>query len=140
MAFKSTSRTAKHRHNSFHIFDAFPGGETLYINPSISFLIHLIIMNHLVHYYLHHAGCGAGHSVGTIYAHPHFLQRVHQIGIFWGGLWLFVRPRLSKGAKTIGSGALVTGRNMVSDMAWIPILTLSFATSYLETWPIRRIQ
>ena len=35
-----------------------------------------------------------------------------------GGLWhSFVRPLLRQGAKTVGSEALVTGRNIISDIA-----------------------
>ena len=74
-------------------------------------------MNHLVHYYLHQAGRGADHSVGHIYIHLRFLQRCQGIGSFLGGLWRLVRPLLWKAAKAIGSESLVTGRNVLTDMA-----------------------
>jgi len=37
---------------------------------------------------------------------------------FFGGVWSsFVRPLLCQGAQAVGSEALVTGRNIISDMA-----------------------
>ena len=76
-------------------------------------------MDPLVRYYLHQAGRGRGDDgIGPIYSNPHFLQRGHGIGSFLGGLWRSsVRPLLWQGAKTVGSEALVTGRNIISDMA-----------------------
>ena len=76
-------------------------------------------MSPLVRYYLHQAGRGrSDNGIGPIYNIPHFLQRGHGIGSFLGGPWrLFVRPLLWQGSKAVGSEALVTGRNIRTDMA-----------------------
>jgi hypothetical protein len=75
-------------------------------------------MDPLVRYYLHQAGRGRGVNViGPIYSNP-FLQRGHGIGSFLGGLWRsYVRPLLWHGAKAVGSEAIVTGGNIITDMA-----------------------
>ena len=96
-------------------------------------------MDQLVWYYLHQAGrIRADNGIGPTYSNPPFLQRGHGIGSFLSGLWRsFVLPLLWQGAKTMGSEALATGRNILTDMA---ILTQNFATSYVETSANRRIE
>ena len=76
-------------------------------------------MDPLVQYYIHQAGRGhADDGLGPIYSNPPFLQRLHGIVSILGGLWLsFVRRLLWCGAKIVGSEALATGRNILSDMA-----------------------
>ena len=73
-------------------------------------------MDPLVRYYVHQAGRGyAGNGIGPIYSNPPFLQRDHGIGSKMGGLWRsFVRPLFWHGAKTVGSEALATGRNILT--------------------------
>ena len=57
-------------------------------------------------------------GIGPIYSNRPFLQRGHGIGIIVGGLWRsFVRPLLWLCAKAVGSAALATGRNIITDMA-----------------------
>ena len=79
-----------------------------------------LIMDQLVLYYLHQAGTGrADNGIGPVYSTPTFLQRGHGIGSFLGGLWLsYVFPLLWQCSKAVGSEAIVTGRNIIGDMAW----------------------
>ena len=57
-------------------------------------------------------------GIGPTYGNPPFLQRGHGICSFLGGLWRsFVRPLLWQGAKAVSSDAIVTERNIISDMA-----------------------
>jgi hypothetical protein len=74
-------------------------------------------MNNLVHYYFHQAFRVAGHSVGTIYAHPRFFSTRLRNWEFLGWLLRFLLPMFRKVAKAIVLEALVTGRNFVNDMA-----------------------
>ena len=78
-------------------------------------------MDPLVRYYLHQAGAGAVRADsgnGSIYSIPPFLQCDHGIGNFLGGLWRsYVRPLLWQGANAASSVAIVTGRNIIGDMA-----------------------
>ena len=75
-------------------------------------------MDPLVRYYIHQARSGrSDNGMGPICNNPPFIQRGHGIGIILGGLWLsFVRPLLCHGTKTVGSGALLAGRNIPTDM------------------------
>ena len=75
-------------------------------------------MDLLVRYYLHQTGrVRADNGIGSINSNPSFLQRGHGIGSFLGGLWRsFVCLLLWQGAKTMGSEALATGRNILTDM------------------------
>ena len=97
-------------------------------------------MDPLVRYYLHQAGRGRGDDgISPIYINPPFLQRGHRIGSFLGGLWSpFVRPLLWQGAKTVGSEALVTGRKIISDMAWHTDPDAKIRDIVLEKRPNRR--
>ena len=78
-------------------------------------------MDPLVRYYLHQAGRGhTEKGIGPIYmySNPPFLQRRHEIGSILCGLWpSFVRPLLWHGTKIVGSEALATGRNILTEMA-----------------------
>ena len=78
-------------------------------------------MDPLVRYYLPEALGGRGdNGIGPIYSNPPFLLRGHGIGSFFGRLWLwYLPPLLWQGAKALGSEAIVTGRNISSDMAQI---------------------
>ena len=74
-------------------------------------------MDPLVRYYLQQVGRGHGENgIGPIYCNPPFIQRGHGIGSILGGLWpSFVRPLLWHGAKTVGSEALASGQNIITD-------------------------
>ena len=96
-------------------------------------------MDLLVRYYLHHAGRGrADNRIGPTNSILPFLQRDHVIGSILGGLCgSFVRPFIRQGAKTMGSEALATGRNILTH---IMDPKANFVTSYVGTNATRRIE
>jgi len=76
-------------------------------------------MDPLVRYYVHQAGRDrGGNGIGPIYSNSSFLQIGHGFGSILGMLWRsFVCPLLWQCAKAMGSEAIVTGRNIITDMA-----------------------
>lgn len=63
------------------------------------------------HYYSHQAGSG----IGVIYKGAPY-QRGHGIGSFLGGLFRYVLPLFSSGARVIGKEALNAGVGLLSDV------------------------
>jgi len=79
-------------------------------------IVHFILMNPLVRYYIHQAGCGKNNGIGSVYATPLVLQRGYGIGSFLSGLWRVVRPILWSGAKALGQETLCTGGDILTDI------------------------
>jgi len=77
-------------------------------------------MDPLVHYYIHEAGRGKNNGIGPVYATPLVLQRGYRIGSFLSGLLRVVRPIVWSGAKAVGRETLLTGGDILRDLARSP--------------------
>jgi hypothetical protein len=67
-------------------------------------------------YTQHYANQSGGGEIGPLYKASFRVQRGHCIGSFFRGLFRFVKPLLYSGAKAVGTDALKSGSNIVTDL------------------------
>ena len=68
-------------------------------------------------FYLIQADRGHTPGIGTVHSAPHYFQRGHGIGNFFGSLFRWVRPLLWSVAKAVDRETLPTGGKILTDIA-----------------------
>lgn len=75
-------------------------------------------MDQLTAYYVNQGGGGIGDLIGPVYHGAPHVQTGHGgIGSFLGSLFRFIKPIFISGAKTVGKESLLTGANILQDIA-----------------------
>jgi len=69
--------------------------------------------------YTSSGGGGGGRGIGSVYSVSLFVQRGHDVGSFFRGLWRTCDPYCGA-ASSLGSEALRTGGNIVTEIATNP--------------------
>lgn len=72
-------------------------------------------MDPLTEYYVQQSGEGLAELIGPVYH-----QRGYGIGSFFGSLFRIAKPYLVRGAKTVGKKSLLTGAQILQDIATKP--------------------
>jgi len=74
-------------------------------------IVHFVLVDPLVRYYLHQAG------IGPVYATPLALQRGYVFASFLSVVWRVIRHIFWSGAKALGPETLRTGGDILIDIA-----------------------